>query len=223
MRNMVSKNQSLVSLGAARWVAPLLAVLFAISGCKTGQSAKNSPEAIGNPSTPADQDQTNSMLLREGDVVHIAFPSSANLDTTEQIRVDGKLMMPLIGEVAAAGLTPMDFQNELIKLYGPQLNTKQIVVTVQSASFPVYVTGAVLRPGQVMTDHPISALEAIMEAGGFDYTKANLKAVVVIRQGKDGSTTYTLNLKKVMQGGREKPFYLKPSDIVRVPEKFTWF
>ena len=163
------------------------------------------------------------MLLREGDVVHIAFPSSPSLETTEQIRVDGKIVMPLIGEVAVAGKTPLDFQNDLIKLFEPQLNTKQIVVTVQSASFPVFVTGAVLKPGKVMVDHPLSALEAIMEAGGFDYTKANLKAVVVVRADKNGSTTYTLNLEKIMKGGEEKPFYLKPSDIVRVPEKFTWF
>ena len=223
MKNMVSKKQWLVSLAAARWVTPLLAVLFAITGCKTGQNTNNSSKELAKASTPSEQVQTEPLLLREGEVVHIAFPSSPSFDTTEQIRVDGKLAMPLIGEVTAAGKTPLDFQNELIKLYEPQVTTKQIVVTVQSTSFPVYVTGAVLRPGEVMADHPISALDAIMQAGGFDYTKANLKAVVVIRQGKDSSTTYTLDLKKVMQGGKEKPFYLKPSDIVRVPEKFTWF
>jgi len=223
MKNMVSKNQWLVSLAAARWVAPLLVVLFSITGCKTDLFTSNSPEALVKPSEQVQQVQTNSMFLREGDVVHVAFPSSPSLDMTEQIRVDGKIVMPLIGEVTAAGKAPLDFQSELIKLYEPQLNTKQIVVTVQSASFPVFVTGAVLRPGKVMADHPLSALEAIMEAGGFDYTKANLKAVVIIRADKNGSTTYTLNLKKVMQGGEEKPFYLKPSDIVRVPEKFTWF
>ena len=222
MKNMVSKNQSLTVLAATRWLTPLLAVLFAITGCKTGQNTSNSSKERAKPSTLSGQVQTNSILLREGDTVHIAFPSSPSFDTTEQIRMDGKIMMPLIGEVVAAGKTPLDFQDELIKLYEPQLTTKQVVVTLLTSSFQVYVTGAVLRPGQVMVNHPISALDAIMEAGGFD-PKANLKAVVVIRQDKNGSTTFTLNLKKVMQGGQEKPFYLKPSDIVRVPEKFTWF
>ena len=222
MKNMDSKKQSWVSLAAARWATPLLAVLVAITGCTTGQFANSSLKGLTKPSNPSEQVQTNSILLREGDVVHIAFPSSPSFDTTEQIRVDGKIMMPLIGEVTAAGKTPMDFQNELIKLYEPQLTTKQVVVTLQNSSFLVYVTGAVLRPGKVTADHPISALDAIMEAGGFD-PKANLKAVVVIRQAKNGSATYTLDLNKVMQGGQEKPFYLKPSDIVQVPEKFTWF
>ncbi len=57
-----------------------------------------------------------------------------------------------------------------------------------------------------------------MEAGGFDNAKANIKAVVVIRQGADGKTTnYTLNLKLVLEGKDNEPFYLKPSDIVVVP------
>ena len=222
MKNLVSKNQWLVSLAAARRVVPLLAILFLITGCKTDVFRNNSPEGLVKPS-PSEQIQTESMILREGDVVHVAFPSSASLDTTQQIRTDGKIVMPLIGEIKAAGKTPVELQNDLIKLYEPQLSTKQIVVTVQSSAFPVFVIGAVLRPGKVMADHPMSALEAIMEAGGFDAAKANLKAVVVIRADKNGSTTFTLNLKKVMQGGEEKPFYLKPSDIVRVPEKFTWF
>jgi len=62
-----------------------------------------------------------------------------------------------------------------------------------------------------------------MEAGGFDYTKANLKAVVVIRQEGNQTKKYNLNLKRVMDGEVSEPFYLKPSDIIYVPEKFSWF
>jgi protein involved in polysaccharide export with SLBB domain len=74
-----------------------------------------------------------------------------------------------------------------------------------------------------MSDHPITALEAVMEAGGFDYTKADLRGVQVIRREAGNTRNYTLNLKRVMEGKAGEPFYLKPSDIVYVPEKFTWF
>ncbi len=94
---------------------------------------------------------------------------------------------------------------------------------MQSYTFPIYVTGAVLKPGTVEADHPMTALEAIMASGGFDDTTANRKAVVIIRQGKDGTTKFTVNLKKMMNGAQEKPFYLKPSDMIYVPERFTWF
>ena len=221
MKNMDSKNQLRVSWAAARWAAPLLAALVAITGCQSGQVTNKSTGSLPNAAVSSGPVQTNSVVLREGDTVHIAFPSSPSFDTTEQIRVDGKIMMPLIGEVTAAGQTPLDFQNELIKLYAPQLTTKQVVVTLQNPMFQVYVTGAVLRPGPVAANHPLTALDAIMEAGGYD-ARANLKAVVIIRQDKNGSSTYKLNLNNVLQGGQEKPFYLKPSDIVQVPEKFTW-
>jgi protein involved in polysaccharide export with SLBB domain len=69
----------------------------------------------------------------------------------------------------------------------------------------------------------MTALEAIMEAGGFDYEKANLRNVRVIRLENGVSKNYTLNLKTALNGEEDKPFYLEPSDIVFVPEKFSWF
>jgi len=163
------------------------------------------------------------LALREGDVLKISFPGSPSLDTTQQIRRDGKITLPLVGEVQAAGMTTEALQQNLVTLYAPQLSTKEVTVTVASSSFPVFVTGSVVRPGKIMSDHPITALDAIMEAGGFDYTKANLKAVRVIRHEGDRVENYTLNLKLVLDGKESKSFYLQPSDIVFVPERFSWF
>ncbi|MBU6411528.1 MAG: polysaccharide biosynthesis/export family protein [Verrucomicrobiota bacterium] len=224
MKNLFVGNELAARLGAANCPALLLAMLLALTGCETNQ-----PTVFSRPSAPGPAAQTSepshaeAILLREGDVVNVTFPGSSSLDTTQQIRRDGKVVLPLVGEVTAAGKTPEALQQELIKLYAPQVATKQVIVTVQSSTFPVFVTGAVLRPGKVLSDHPISALDAIMEAGGFDYTKANLKHVVVIRQEKDHTVRFTLNLKKVLQGSQQQSFYLKPSDIVYVPEKFSWF
>ena len=133
------------------------------------------------------------------------------------------LSLPLVGEVKAAGNTPTELDQKLVDLYASQLTTRQVNVEVQSSSFPIYVTGAVLRPGKIVSEHPITALEAVMEAGGFNYGKANMKAVVVIRKEEGGTKKYTLNLKSVMEGETSKPFYLKPADIVFVPERFNWF
>ena len=153
----------------------------------------------------------------------ISFPSAPNLDTTQQIRRDGRITLSLVGEVTAVGLTPAELEKQIVELYVSQLTSKEVSVTVLSSSIPVFVSGAVLRPGKIMSDHPITALEAIMEAGGFDNTKANLSAVVVIRQEEGQVKNYTLNLKRVLQGKQSVPFYLKPSDIVYVPERFSWF
>ena len=175
------------------------------------------------PHTDLSKSPAQPMVLREGDTLTVSIPSSPTLDTTQQIRTDGKIVLPLIGEVTASGKTPDDLQDELLKLYQPQVSAKQVIVTVQSPNIPVYVTGAVIRPGPITVDHPISALDAVMEAGGFDYTKANLRAVVVVRQEKDRTVKYTLNLKKALAGSPGQPFYLQPFDIIYVPERFTWY
>jgi hypothetical protein len=62
-----------------------------------------------------------------------------------------------------------------------------------------------------------------MEAGGYDYTKANLKRVKIIRQEGNSTRNYIVNLKRVVDGKSSGSFYLKPGDIVIVPERFSWF
>jgi polysaccharide biosynthesis/export protein len=166
---------------------------------------------------------SETISLREGDVIKIVFPGSPNLDTTEQIRRDGRIALPLVGEIQAAGLAPSDLEQEILKLYSSQLVSKVVNVSVVSSLLPVYVTGSVLHPGKVVADHPITALEAIMEGGGFDLLKANTKKVYVIRLENGERKRYTLDLKSEMKGHPTQLFYLKPSDIIYVPEKFQWF
>ncbi|HTV63653.1 MAG TPA: polysaccharide biosynthesis/export family protein [Verrucomicrobiae bacterium] len=166
---------------------------------------------------------TQSLILQDGDVVKISFPGSPNLDATQQIRLDGKIALTLVGDVQAAGLTPGELQQNLIKLYAPQISTSEINVEVESSSFPVFVTGCVLRPGKVLSDQPITALEAIMDAGGFDYARAQLKEVHIIRREADTSRSYVIDLRTVLNGDEPDNFFLKPDDIVYVPERFSWF
>ena len=218
----------------AGFVVGVLTLAVVVAGCQTGSSglAVTSPQVANSlqagipEATVATAPKAiipEMFILREGDTLKISFPGSANLDTTQQIRRDGKISLPLVGEVKAAGLTPIELRKALMDLYAPQISTKEVNVEVQNSLFPVYITGAVLRPGRILSDHPITALEAIMEAGGFDYTRANLKGVVVIRQEGNKTKNYTLNLKLAMEGKLSEPFYMKPADIIYVPERFSWF
>lgn len=218
------KNGKTKHLKTACCMALFTGILLVIVGCQSDPwEAFQSLGPEGIPKSARTNQQPQSVILREGDMLNIVFPSSTSLNTSQQIRRDGKIVMPLIGEVVAAGKTPDELQNDLINLYQPQVDTKQILVTVQSSTFSIYVTGAVLRPGEIQANHPMTALEAVMQAGGFDTTKANAKAVVIVRQVKSGTKKFTVNLQKMMEGSNEKPFYLEPSDIIFVPEKFQWF
>jgi polysaccharide export outer membrane protein len=191
----------------------LMAAALAFTGCATNDTTLPSGSA----------GHTETVVLREGDAVKISFPGSPNLDTTQQIRRDGKISLSLVGEVDAAGLTPDALQKKLVDLYAPQISSKEINVSVASSTFPVFVNGAVVHPGKVLSDHPLTALEAVMEAGGFDYATANLKAVKIIRNENGKLKNYQINLKDILDGKSDKAVYLQPGDIVFVPERFQMF
>jgi polysaccharide export outer membrane protein len=202
-----------------RWLKPLapgLVVLALAAGCQTQPPL---PPAALQGGTNA----TEIITLREGDVLKISFPANANLNKTQPIRRDGMISLDWVGEVKAAGKTPQELEKDLLALYSTQLLSKEVTVEVQSSSFPVYVSGSVLHPGKVMSDHPITALEAVMEAGGYDNAKANLKGVTIIRHEGSSTRNYSVNLKRVVDGKSSESFYLKPGDIVIVPERFSWF
>lgn len=212
--NLVRLGKQVFGQGASIRIALLLLSATGLPlGCATTGPTPEARDAV----------PYSEVRLREGDSIKIAFPGAATLDATVQVRRDGKITLPLGGEVTALGKTPSELEKEVLKACESQLAVKQVVVTVNSSSYPVFITGAVVRPGKLLADRPLSVLEAIMESGGFDYSRANLKAVTVLRQFEGQTMSYKLNLKDALTGASTRPFYLKPSDIVYVPEKFNWF
>jgi polysaccharide biosynthesis/export protein len=196
--------------------AGLLAVIG--TGCQTAVPSFDPVTTQKIQPTTADP-----VTLKEGDTLRIEFPGAPNLNTRQQIRRDGKIVLSLVGEVTAVGKTQAELEKELIRLYASQIVSKEITVAVESSSFPIFVSGAVLRPGRITSDRPITALEAIIDAG-FDHSKANLKAVKIIRNVNGQPENIILDLDSVIKGkSKEPPFYLKPSDIIFVPEKFRWY
>ena len=197
----------------------MLAAVFlvALNGC--GTTKTNSPQSAGMSTT-----STNDVVLREADVVQVKFPDD-QMDRTEAIRRDGKITLPIFGDVAAAGKTPEQFRQELVDKYAKEIvSSKDISVMVVSSAFPVYVSGAVQHPGKVTGDHTLTALEAIMEAGGFDLDRAQMKSVKVVRTQGGKTHTYIINLKGVQTPGAPvENFYLQPGDIVIVPQKMVMF
>jgi polysaccharide biosynthesis/export protein len=207
-------------------VALFIAAVF-FTGCQTNSAnsfdSAHVQELLHAQAGVTNAVNPNAFTIREGDMVRVTFPGAPNLNAVQLVRRDGKIELPLLGELQASGLTTKQLEDQILKQYGNQLLSKEVTVTVDSATYDVYVTGAVIRPGKVAAIRPITALEAIMESGGFDYTKANLKTVRVIRQENGKSKNYQINLRDVLEGKHTDAFYLKPSDIIYVPEKFNWF
>jgi protein involved in polysaccharide export with SLBB domain len=194
------------------------ALCIAVSGCQSPDLPPIYPIA-------EDTNATNSIVLHEGDVLQIKFPGAPEMDSVQAIRADGKITILNAGEVKVSGLSPADARDVILTKAAPQLKVKDVSVSVQSSAFIVYVTGAVLKPGKLNSDRPLSVLQAVMEAG-IDPEKSNLKRVKVIRTDASAHYGYKVfNLKDILDGvaWRGEPFTLKPYDIIVVPEKFTWF
>ena len=228
--NKQSKLAVLQSFAAGKgrfvWLAMLPLALVAagmLTGCQTqiSQTAALKEQAA----MAGELTRTNSELIKfkEGDVLKITFPSSPTFDTTQQVRRDGRITMSLVGDVDVVGMTPSELEKKLLDLYATQLTSKLVTVEVVSSAIPIYVTGMVLRPGKIMSDHPLTALGAVMEAGGFDFNTANPKDVVVIRREGNIMKNYHLNLRDELKGKQSEPFFLKPYDIVYVPQRFSMF
>jgi polysaccharide export outer membrane protein len=193
-----------------------LVLCFTVAGCGTPKLPQITASPNGSNAT--------SLSLHEGDVLQIKFPGAPEMDASQTIRSDGKITILNAGEVQVSGLTPDGAEQAILKAVGDQIKVKQVSVTVQSSAFIVYVTGAVLRPGKLLSDRPLTVFQAVVEAG-VDSVKSNLAKVKVIRTDSAGHNTYkVLNLKKTIMGeAQSEPFILKPYDTIVVPEKFSWF
>ena len=203
---IVELHRRFLLCGASMLLAILGTMLF--GGCQTASR----PVAYDPPPEQA------SVLLQAGDVIKVLFPSSPEMNQSQRIRADGKINLPMIGEVDAAGRTPGSLQAELERRYKPDLTNGQIVVTLESSEMAVYVSGAVNKPGTIVFNRPLSVLEAIMESGGFAYV-ANTRSVHLIRQSGGQHQTQFIDMRPALSGKPAKVLYLKPGDIIYVPEK----
>lgn len=157
---------------------------------------------------------TESDVLGAGDIISLAFTGASEFDQSQKIRLDGKVSLPMIGEVTAAQKTIKSFQSELSGLYENELQNPEVVISLVQKAARVYVNGQVLVPGKILLDREMTALEAIMESGGFTEL-ANQKKVTLIRQEDDKYKRYNLNFKDE----ERSVFYLKSYDMITVSRR----
>jgi polysaccharide biosynthesis/export protein len=157
------------------------------------------------------------VTLAPGDTVRINFSGAPELNQSQKIRADGKLSLPMIGEVDAAGKTVVALQNDLSQLYKSQLKNSDVLVTLESAPALVVISGAVTKPDKIAFDKPTTVLQAIMQAGGAT-PFGNMKAVRLIRTVSGVQQSQVLDLTPILRGEPTKPFYVRDGDVIFVPQ-----
>jgi len=177
-------------------------------GCQT---EVNSTTLSGQAEVP------KHVILASGDVVKLTFSSAPELNQSQKVRVDGKLSLPLVGEVDAAGKTIGQLQGELVQLYKSQLKTPEVTVSLEGSVTTVTVSGAVAKPARITFERPTTIFQAIMEAGG-PSPYGNLGHVRLVRTVNGVTKSQVFDLHRMLKGEETKPFYVRDGDIIFVPQ-----
>jgi polysaccharide biosynthesis/export protein len=155
--------------------------------------------------------------LRLGDKLRIEVHRDAQLSQSVQIRPDGKITLPLVGDISAIGRTPSELRDEITKELTEYVARPVVTVIVVEATAPVaYVVGEVTHPGSIeIKDDRLTVLQAIAMAGGLkDF--ADKKHIRVLRRGITGDRVIEVDYKLATSG--KSPVYLLPGDTVVVPD-----
>ena len=186
-------------------------LMLAVLGCQTFNPAVTAEEMSSEP--------LNEQVLAAGDVIDVKFLYNQELNETQRVRPDGKVMLPLIGEVTAQGKNPEVLAQELKTLYASELRKPSVTVTAKTLrNNKVYVGGEVVKPGDVEIPGQLTAFEAISQAGGFKTETAEKRSVVIIRSRSGKHYGTVVNFEEALSGKEVKPFYLRAGDVIYVPQ-----
>ncbi len=189
-----------------------------VTACIAFLSASCTPSENSEIPAEARVARRSSGTLAAGDTVRISFNGAPELNQVQSIDANGKISLPLVGEVAVAGKTLKAFQDELAGLYKTQLQNTQVIVAQEKSAIPIILSGAVQRPGKLVLDEQTTVLEAILQAGG-PTNIGNMSKVRIIRIVNNKHYTQIINLDPAMRGKPSTVFYVKYGDIIYVPER----
>ena len=188
----------------------IMTSILLLGGCKQPTPAMTPAQL--RPIAPS------TLTLSPGDELEVKFFFAPELNERQFVRPDGKITLLLVGEIVAEGKTPSELQSELKDLYAKELKQPEVAVIVRSlADQVVYVGGEVNRPTQVELKGTLTAIEAIIRAGGFNPQTAELRNVVIVRHQNGKRYGCALDFSDTLAGKASTPFYLAPHDIVYVP------
>jgi len=168
-------------------------------------------------STPAPHD--NDFIIGNGDVLNINVWKQPDLSRAVPVRSDGKVSLPLIGEVKAAGQTPAKLEEQLTSMFKPYLAEPEVTVIVEQINSQKFnILGRVAKPGSYPLVNPTTVLDAIALAGGCrDFAKQ--KSIYILRRDPDGKETkLAFNYQEVIKGkNTAQNIELQPRDTIVVP------
>lgn len=168
--------------------------------------------------TPAAADVPADYVIGAEDVLGVVFWREPEISGDVTVRPDGRITLPVIGEVQAQGLRPEELQQQVATAAAKYLTDPNVAVVVRTInSRRIFVTGRVTSPGAHMLKGPLNVLQAIALAGGItEY--ADARRILVLRNSQGRAEQLQFNYKDVLRGKNlHQNIQLKPGDTVLVP------
>jgi polysaccharide export outer membrane protein len=202
-----------------------LAACFAII---SGQETQNAQKGTPNPAAAASSPQSRSTQAAVAadpdykigplDVLRIDVWKEPDISRTVPVRPDGKISLPLLNDMQAAGLTAAELSVRIAGGLKEFITNPQVTVGVSEInSRRVYITGEVTHPGAIPLLPNMTVLQALSSAGGFTQF-ARLKSIYVLRTESGKKVKYPFSYKDVVGGRKqEQDIELQPGDVIVVP------
>ena len=206
----------------------IVAPLRLVAGCglllawSTGAAAQTAPPAAPQATPRAVgsvAEVPGEYVIGPEDVLGIVFWRDADMTGDVTVRPDGKITLPLVGDILAVGLTPGGLKEAIEKAATKYQKDPTVTVVVrQINSRKVYITGMVATPGAYPLTGPRTVMQVIALAGGLTEF-ADKKNITILRVEGGQTKTFRLNYSDVAKGkNTQQNILLKPGDVITVPE-----
>jgi len=221
---MTKKSSSFCRTGliAASMCVLVSSALWAQAGSGSAATAASSNTGQTSQSVEAhtvSKPHDDTFVIGNDDVLGVSVWKEPDISSRNiPVRSDGKISLPLVGEVQAAGLTPLRLEKDIASKLKNYISEPEVTVMVQQVNSQKFnILGQVVRPGSYVIANSPTVLDAIALAGGFrDFAKK--KSIYVLRQGPTGESRIPFNYKEVSQGkNMAQNIKLQPGDTVFVP------
>ena len=214
-RNGLLSAATCFALSMAAWAQAAPPSNAPAPASEAPQAAPAQSSGVASTTKPHDA----SFMIGNDDVLAINVWKEPDISRSIPVRSDGKISLPLVGEVQATGQTPLKLEQEIAARLKSYIAEPEVTVIVQQINSQKFnILGQVTRPGSYAIANAATVLDAIAVAGGFrDFAKQ--KSIYILRQGADGSQTrLRFNYKEVVKGQNPaQNIRLLPRDTIVVP------
>lgn len=194
-------------------------VFLVLAGC-----AANGPKPGSAPSINPEAQAVEAYRIGVDDVVRVAVWQNPDLNVTVPVRPDGRISVPLVGDVVAGGRTPEEVAAEIKTALEKFVRNPQVTVIIDQLRSHEYlarvrVTGAVRTPISVPYRQGMTVLDAVLAAGGTNEFAAADRTELYRKEG-DSTRAFAVRLDRILQKGELGTNYpVQPGDVITVPER----